>query len=157
LNYNRDTIIEAVKSLSTADLDHLHDNKANSIGSLLLHLGAIEKIYQLNTFEDRTEFTGSEKEKWEVAANLGQQAREQIKGHDVHYYLDTIAEVRQKTLEELKKKDDRWLFAIDPKSTPETPVNTYWKWFHVCEHESNHRGQITWLKRRLPGASDQEE
>jgi hypothetical protein len=24
------------------------------------------------------------------------------------------------------------------------------KWFHVCEHESNHNGQVKWIKRRLP-------
>ncbi|WP_421827862.1 hypothetical protein [Larkinella sp.] len=30
-------------------------------------------------------------------------------------------------------------------------INTYWKWFHVCEHESNHQGQIAFLKSRLPG------
>jgi uncharacterized damage-inducible protein DinB len=157
LNYNRETIIEAVKSLTMVELDYLQDRKANTIGSLLLHLAAIEKVYQVNTFEGRDEFSESEKKKWEVASNLGQKAREQIKGHDVKYYLDVMGDVRQKTLEELKKRDDTWLLAVDPKSTPENPVNTYWKWFHVCEHESNHRGQITWLKRRLPGASDQEE
>ena len=26
------------------------------------------------------------------------------------------------------------------------------KWFHVCEHESHHAGQIDMLKKRLPGA-----
>ena len=32
------------------------------------------------------------------------------------------------------------------------PTNNYCKWFHVCEHESNHNGQIKFLKTRLPGA-----
>ena len=31
-------------------------------------------------------------------------------------------------------------------------INIYWKWFHVCEHESHHTGQIAFLTKRLPGA-----
>jgi uncharacterized damage-inducible protein DinB len=34
------------------------------------------------------------------------------------------------------------------------PASNYFKWFHVFEDELNHRGQIRWLRRRLPGASD---
>ena len=41
--------------------------------------------------------------------------------------------------------------AID-KTWPWGPTNNYCKWFHVCEHESNHNGQIKWIKSRLPGA-----
>ena len=26
------------------------------------------------------------------------------------------------------------------------------KWFHVCEHEAHHTGQIALLRKRLPGA-----
>jgi uncharacterized damage-inducible protein DinB len=44
---------------------------------------------------------------------------------------------------------------IDKKwSNEKRSINTYWKWFHVCEHESNHRGQIAWLKSRMPGAKE---
>ena len=32
------------------------------------------------------------------------------------------------------------------------PTNNYCKWFHVCEHEANHNGQIKFLKGRVPGA-----
>jgi uncharacterized damage-inducible protein DinB len=152
LNYNRNTIINAVKSLTMDQLDYLHDPSANTIGALILHLGATDKFYQINTFEGRQEFNEAEKKIWEVPMSLGEEGRKQIKGQEVKYYLDMIAEVRQKTLEELKKKDDKWLLAIDPEWSKERPLNTYWKWFHVCEHESNHRGQITWLKSRLPGA-----
>jgi uncharacterized damage-inducible protein DinB len=152
LNYNRNTIINSVKSLTMEQLDHLHDPGANTIGALILHLGATDKFYQINTFEGRQEFNEAEKKIWEVPMSLGEEGRKQIKGQEVKHYLDMIAEVRQKTLEELKKKDDKWLLAIDPEWSKEQPLNTYWKWFHVCEHESNHRGQITWLKSRLPGA-----
>ncbi|MGC3947475.1 MAG: DinB family protein [Chryseolinea sp.] len=152
LNYNRDTVKHVVDKLTMKELDYLHDARANTIGALLMHLGAVDKFYQINTFEGRQELNDAEKKIWGAGLELGDQGRNEIKGHDLQYYLDAIGEVRQKTLEELKKKDDKWLAAIDPEWSKERPLNTYWKWFHVCEHESNHRGQISWLKSRLPGA-----
>jgi len=157
MNYNRSTVIDQVKSLTMAELDYLHDAKANTIGALIMHLGATDKYYQINTFEGRQEYNDDEKKMWGAAMHLSDEGRAAIKGHEVNYYLDRIAQVRQKTLEELKKKDDAWLLAIDPEWSKKEPLNTYWKWFHVCEHESNHRGQIAWLKGRLPGAKAAKE
>jgi uncharacterized damage-inducible protein DinB len=151
LNYNRESIIKMVNGFTVEQLDHLNDKNSNSIGSLLLHLAATDKFYQLNTFEGR-EFNEEEKKIWGAAMDLGDKGRAEIKGHDVKYYLDILAEVRNKTLEELKKKDDEWMMAVDPKwSKPNQSLNTFWKWFHVCEHESNHRGQIAYQRTRLPG------
>lgn len=152
LNYNRHTILNMVKSLTMEQLDYVHDADANSIGALILHLGATDKFYQINTFEGRQELNSEETKEWGDAMNLGDAGRKNIKGHDVKYYIDKITTVREKTLVELKKKDDEWLLAVDPIWSEREPLNTYWKWFHVCEHESNHRGQIAFLQSRLPGA-----
>jgi uncharacterized damage-inducible protein DinB len=151
LNYNRQTIIEMVKDLSVEQMDYLHDPKANTIGSLLLHLGATEIFYQANTFEGRQDYNEEEKKIWGAAMALGDEGREKINGQDVNFYIQKITDIRQKTLDELKQKDDQWLLAMDPVWSKKEPFNTYWKWFHVCEHEANHRGQIAWLKSRLPG------
>lgn len=157
LNYNRYTILNMVKSMTMQELDYLHDAKANTIGSLILHLGATEKFYQINTFEGRQDFNEEEKKTWGAAMSLGDEGRKNIKGKEVQYYIDAITAVRKETLEQLKKKDDKWLMAVDPEWSKERPLNTYWKWFHVCEHESNHRGQIAWLRSRLPGAKSSGE
>lgn len=152
LNYNRSTIINAVKAMTMEQIDFLLDEHANTIGALIMHLGATEKFYQINTFEGRQEFNKEEKKIWHAAMELGDEGRKNIKGKEVKYYLDLIADVRAKTLAELKTKDDKWLMNVDRAwSKPGEPLNTYWKWFHVCEHESNHRGQIAFLKSRLPG------
>lgn len=152
LNYNRDTIVRSVKGLTTEQLDFLFDHHANTIGALLLHLAAVEKFYQVNSFEGKQDFTEAEKQEWGAALDLGNAGRQEIKGHHLEFYLAKLAAVRAHTLEVLKTKDDAWLLAVDPVwSKPDEPVNTYWKWFHVCEHELNHRGQIAWLKSRLPG------
>ena len=142
---------EPVQGLTVTQLDYLHDPKANSIGALLLHLAAIERLYQLHTFEGRKwddwdEMTVKE---WGVPAGLGKAARQTIRGHELAYYLDRLREGREHTLAELRKRDDTWLMQID-NHWPWGPTNNYCKWFHVCEHESNHNGQIKWLKGRLP-------
>ena len=31
-------------------------------------------------------------------------------------------------------------------------INAHWAWFHVAEDEVNHRGQMRWLRARLPQA-----
>ena len=157
MNYNRYTILQMVKSMSMKELDYLHDTNANTIGALIMHLGATEKFYQINTFEGRQDFNEEEKKKWGSAMSLGEEGRKNIKGKEVQYYIDEISAVRDATLKELKNKDDKWLLAVDPEWSKERPLNTYWKWFHVCEHESNHRGQISWLRSRLPGAKPSRE
>lgn len=53
--------------------------------------------------------------------------------------------VRHKTLEEMAKRNDDWLYEVSASGS-----NTYYKWFHVMEDEINHRGQILLLKKRLP-------
>ncbi|ANH79706.1 hypothetical protein A8C56_00800 [Niabella ginsenosidivorans] len=153
LNYNRSTVVKSVEKLSRNQIDFLLDDHANTIAALVMHLGAVDKFYQINTFEGREEFNDEEKKLWQAPLELGAKGRAEIRGHDIQYYLDLITEVRNETLEAFKKKDDKWLLAVDRKwSPPNQPLNTYWKWFHVCEHESNHRGQIAFLKSRLPGA-----
>ena len=152
LNYNRMTIIQVVKGLTIPQLDFLLDDQANTIGALLMHLAATEKYYQVNSFEGRQEFNADEKKIWNAASELGGAGRKEIKGKELSFYLDLLESGRKKTLEEFRKKDDNWLLAIDPIWSKEQKLNTYWKWFHVCEHEANHRGQISFLKSRLPGA-----
>jgi uncharacterized damage-inducible protein DinB len=80
---------------------------------------------------------------------LGDLGRKKIKGNKLDYYLEILKEVRAHTLAELGKRDDAWLMQVDRDGG--SPTNNYCKWFHVCEHESHHNGQITWLKGRLPG------
>jgi uncharacterized damage-inducible protein DinB len=150
LNWMRTSILQPVQGLTVAQLDHLHDEKANSIGALLLHLAAIERIYQVNTFEGRKwgDVSSEIERDWGAAARLGDEARKSIKGHELAFYLGKLKEVRGRTLAELRKRDDAWLMQVD--SSAGEPINNYCKWFHVCEHESHHNGQVTWLMGRLP-------
>ena len=158
LNWMRSVVLSSVHGLTVEQLDYLHDAKANTIGALLLHLAATERFYQIHTFEGKKWNDWDEKEtkRWGVASGLGEAARKGIKGNDLRFYLDSLREVREQTLVKLRKRDDEWLMKVDPDWTW-GPTNNYCKWFHVCEHESNHNGQIKWLKNRMPGATESQE
>jgi hypothetical protein len=151
--FMRKQVLSSVEGMKLADLDFLLDAKANTIGALLLHLAATETYYQLHTFQGMPwdKFPDAATAKWGAASELGDAGRKGIKGHELAYYLDNLKETREKTLAEFKKRDDKWLFAVDEKWFW-GPTNNYCKWFHVCEHEANHNGQIKFLKSRLPGA-----
>lgn len=83
--------------------------------------------------------------------DLGDAGRKTIKGHELKFYIDAMSEVRERSLAEFKKRDDAWLMTVD-KDWGWGPTNNYCKWFHVCEHESHHAGQIDMLLKRVPGA-----
>jgi Protein of unknown function (DUF664) len=87
------------------------------------------------------------KQKWDAAMNLGDAGRSTIKGYDLDYYLGVLNEVREKSLAEFRKRDDKWLMAVDEQWFW-GPTNNYCKWFHVCEHISHHVGQMALLRSR---------
>ncbi|HVN20680.1 MAG TPA: DinB family protein [Dongiaceae bacterium] len=146
-------ILSATKDLKQGDLDYLFDANANTIGALMLHLAATETYYQLHTFDGMKwgSWPDDVKKKWDAAMELGDAGRKSIKGHDRDYYVGILREVREKTLAEFRKRDDAWLLAVD-KQWFWGPTNNLCKWFHVCEHEAHHTGQVAMMKKRIPGA-----
>lgn len=147
----RASVLRAVKDVTQAELDYLMDAKANTIGALLLHLAATDVVYQDMTFYKLNGFSEENKKKFGIAMSLGEEGRKQIKGHNLDYYFTILQEVREKTLNEFKKRDDKWFAQVDPSFFAGKPTNTFCKWFHVCEHEANHRGQITVIRKRFSG------
>ena len=144
-------LIDSVKGLSVEELDFQLDEKSNSIGAMLWHLAATEKYYQLNTFYDMEWGTWSDevKKEWDVPMSLGEKGREMIKGNNIDFYIEKLDQVRAETEKQFAKRDDEWIMKSEP-FFGDQPTNNYCKWFHVCEHESNHRGQIKFITKRLP-------
>jgi uncharacterized damage-inducible protein DinB len=157
LAFTRRQVEHNVKGLSQQDLDYLLDANANTIGALLLHLAATETYYQMNTFDGLKwdSWPDDVKKKWDVPMNLGEPARKAIKGKSLDYYLDALHQAREKSLAEFRRRDDKWLATL--VTDGDFSANNYAKWFHVAEHESNHDGQIKFLKRRVPGAKPESE
>lgn len=131
-----------VTRLDQAGADFLLDENANSPGAIIYHLAATEAYYQAYTFEGRG-FNAEERKKWETALNLGEKAREEFKGKPISYYLNIYDEVRKKTKELLKTKDDKWFAKKNGNMT------NHWAWFHVMEHQANHMGQLAMITKRI--------
>ena len=53
MNYARQVTLHSVNGLTVKELDHIFDDKSNSIGALLLHIASVEYFYQKFTFEER--------------------------------------------------------------------------------------------------------
>jgi hypothetical protein len=153
MDWMRMIILNPVHGMSVKDLDYLIDDKANSIGAMLWHLAATERFYQIHTFEgkDWGDWDKADQKEWGVASGLGDKGRKEIKGNDLEFYLKKLDDVRAHTLREFAKRDDGWLMSVD-QDWPWGPTNNYCKWFHVCEHESNHNGQFKFIKSRLPSS-----
>ncbi|QYR21295.1 DinB family protein [Paenibacillus sp. sptzw28] len=146
MNYARMTTLNTVKGLTTQQLDYLHDDQSNSIGSLLMHLAAVELGYQLETFERRKP-NAEELQKWQPAFELGDLGRKEIKGYSLDFYINELDAMRQSTLNEFRKRSDEWLYVESPFWGGKQ-ANHYFMWFHVYEDEINHRGQMRWLRKR---------
>ncbi len=137
-------VSNSVRNLTQEETDFLLDEKANRIGALILHLAATEKYYQVYTFENRM-LNKEESEMWGTAQNLGDAARESIKGKPIEYYLEIWDEVRNETLRLLKTKDDKWFESKVNRGN----MNNHWAWYHVMEHQANHMGQIRMIIKRI--------
>ncbi len=145
----RETTIRWVSDLTVRQLDYLWDENANTIGALLLHMAAIEAGYQEYTFTGQNILDNPERiQKWQVPMYLGEEARQQIRGNPIGYYLDELQAMRELTLAQFRQYDDAWLWQEAPWN--DLIANNYWMWYHVYEDEINHRGEISWLKSRIP-------
>ena len=158
MTWMRTIMLYSVKGMTTEQLDFLIDNKANTIGAMLFHLAATDAFYHAHTFGgvDWGKWDKSLNDKFGTAMELGDNGRKNIKGNNLDFYMNLLQDTREKTLAEFKKRDDQWLLTVDAK-WPWGPTNNYCKWFHVCEHESHHTGQIALLRKRLPGAKPDAE
>ena len=131
-----------VRNLDVEGTDFLLDENANSPGAIIYHLAATEAYYQVYTFEGR-QFNAEEEMKWNTALTLGDAAREEFKGKPIGYYLKIYDEVRSKTKELLKEKNDKWFAKKNGGMT------NHWAWFHVMEHQANHMGQLALITKRI--------
>jgi uncharacterized damage-inducible protein DinB len=147
MNYARYITLDTIEGLNRNELDHLIDGESNSIGALLMHMAAVEYDYQTIIFEKR-DLTEEESDKWKAGLELGEIGRSEIKGNDLEYYIKILDDIRKRTLGHLKEKNDEWLYE-EFAFWGGAPSNNYFIWFHVFEDEINHRGQISWIKKRL--------
>ncbi|WP_245243605.1 DinB family protein [Mesobacillus selenatarsenatis] len=145
MNYVRSTTLEAVEGLTIEELDFLIHDEANSIGMLLAHMVAVERIYQIVTFERRNP-TAEEEEALSAGLELGEKGKAAFKGFPLEHYLADLDAAREDTYNKFRTLSDEWLFEQTNWWWNEQG-NNYFKWFHVFEDEINHRGQIRMIRK----------
>jgi hypothetical protein len=111
LTYGRHTLLAAVAGLSRDELDHLHDARSNTIGALLAHAAAVERWYQVLTFEER-EPSADETAAWSPALDLGEHGRREIRGRALESYVDEL------TPEPVRPRSRRWRSVMTSGSKP---------------------------------------
>jgi uncharacterized damage-inducible protein DinB len=149
MNYVRGNTIRTVKDLPIEALDFRINGIGNSIGMLLAHFAAVEKIYQFLTIDGK-DLPEVEIDNYadtlQPALDMGEAATV-IQGNPASFYLEDLEKTRETTLEHFRILPDSWLYETTPWWENEIS-NNYFKWFHVFEDELCHCGQMRIIKRQ---------
>ena len=143
----RARIIEYVKDLNADQLSWFANDRCESIGTLLLHIAAVERSW---IGEDI--FRKPMGEEWKPAFAL-RFGMPQISGKELTYYLEILKKTREETKEGLTTLSDadltREVTPLDAESEDNAASRFTVEWilYHVLEHEAHHKGQIALMKR----------
>lgn len=146
----RHTLRKAVRDLPPAALHAAPAGARNSIGAILAHLAAAERMFQVMTFEDRR-FDEAEEASWGPAFRYDAGAAD---GTGLDELRTRLEEVREATLAGLRERDDAWLAA--PRPFFGHAANNHYYWFHYLQDEVRHTGQIILIRKYLLEESDPE-
>lgn len=140
--------------LTQEQLDWHPDEQTESIGTLLLHVAAVEWSWMHQDI-----FGASDKEygaSWQEAMPIRADAP-QVSGRPLDQYLQQLDAVREQTLQVLRDFTDsdlkRLVGEAEPRPgwEPRSELFTIdWIIWHVIEHEAMHVGQIELLRRLAP-------
>ncbi len=152
LEASRASTLSAVEGLSADALAYQVDKQANPISALLSHITAIEFAYYASTLAT-TPPTPDEWGRYMPSIRLGPSAWEIARGRSLDELVGALNAVRARTVEALAAKPDSWLVETISMPWLPTPATPLWAWYHVLEDELNHRGQIRFLRSRIPVSS----
>lgn len=139
-------LLSASRDLTSEQLTFLPSGVGNSIGALLSHIAAGEKMFQNLLF--RGYQFGDDERDFESAFRF---RGDPLAGQEVAAYHARLAEVRSETLQLFAGVDDAWL--AEPLAFAGRPGNRHYYWLHFLMDEVRHTGQIILLRKHLlPGA-----
>ena len=137
----RSKLLGIIDTITEETLDFTpSDRKIETIGTLLLHIAAVEWSWILEDIYEK-EF---DYEKWKHAFPLRSTVNlPQLKKQGKKFYLKKLSKVRDKAFEKLSEEKN--LSRIVTIKNNEYSIE--WILFHLIEHESIHIGQINFLIR----------
>ncbi|MCP4632178.1 MAG: DinB family protein [candidate division Zixibacteria bacterium] len=142
----RERTLNYIQGLTVEQLSWHPNPRVESIGTLLLHIAAIEFSYIQEDIMQR-----EMGEEWKIAFPIRFNIP-QISGKELDYFVDKLNEVRNETKAILKTLTDedlnREITLHDSGDSP-TKFSIEWILYHLVEHEAHHKGQIAVMKRLL--------
>ncbi len=142
---------DQLAGLTQAQLDWHPDAQTESIGTLLLHLDAVEWSWMHQDISGAPDeaYLGSWDEAMPIRAGVPQ-----MRGRPLERYVDQLGATRGETLRLLAGFTDadlpRLVGEAPPPPEREARSELYtidWIIWHVIEHEATHVGQVELLKR----------
>ncbi|GAB4326898.1 MAG: DinB family protein [Candidatus Zixiibacteriota bacterium] len=136
--------VRYVQGLCSEQLAWSPQSDVESIGTLLLHIAAVERSWIGEDIGRRP--MGEE---WMAAFPI-RFGIPQVVGQPLDYYVNKLDTIRAETralLQSLSDEDlSRPITPLDPGDGADT-FTVEWILHHLVEHEAHHRGQIALLKR----------
>ena len=146
LDDSRRRTVEVLTGMAESTLEWRPDDEANTIGTLLYHIVAIELDWLYVEILEQPDYSAK------VTTLLPYDVREPsgrlmpVYGESLDSHLARLAVSRQLLLDELRPLTAAELYRVrrfDPYDvTPE------WVLYHLVEHETGHRGEIGELRRQ---------
>jgi uncharacterized damage-inducible protein DinB len=142
-------VLSYVDGLSAEQLSWFPDESCESIGTLLLHIAAVERSW---IGEDICRRPMGEE--WLPAFAIRFELP-QISGKELPYFVNILKKTRDETKTDLAKLTDddlsREIAPLEPgeKANAEKRFTIEWILYHVLEHEAHHKGQIALMRRLL--------
>ncbi len=142
MNSCRKLLIGQTHDLDVPILDFQVKEGFNTIGTLLMHIAAMELVQQRQTLQQNLE-----QDEYELfgEAITGRINTDRYRGKNSEHYLSLLSRVRTQSLDLLKSKPDKWLF--EEVQIRNRRYNNYFLWYHLIEDENAHFGQIKLIKK----------
>lgn len=141
MNEIRERLLNIIEDVDEEALDYTpSERKIETIGTLLLHIAAVELswIYE-DIYKEEIDY-----DEWKYAFPLRSNINlPQLKGKGKNYYLKKLQNVRKSITERLQVEKN--LARIVQSDDQQYSIE--WILFHLVEHEALHIGQINLLNR----------
>ena len=150
----RADLLHELEGLTAEQIDWHPDEQTESIGTLLLHLDAVEWswIHQDIFGAKDDAYPGSWDEAMPIRVGVPQ-----VQGRPLEAYLEQLAATRARTLEVLRGFTDADLARLVGEGEPPRGMEPRsvlytidWIIWHIIEHEAMHVGQVELLRRLGP-------